>query len=268
MTAMDILATVTTPEQESAFAALEYLGKRWDAHLNALYLAPRAEPIVGDPAYTATLWAQVVTETQKAGAAAYEAMQKRVARIDASVEVRREEVYLGTIEGAAGRHAMHADLCIMQAPKTAHEDAAFEGALFQSGRPVLLMPQTWKAGTIGKRVVVAWKAKREAARALADAAPFLADADQVTVVTVDAENEGDGRDIARHLAHKGLKVELRNLDGMGRPAEAALLDEARTLSADLLVMGGYGQSRLRQFVFGGVTRAVTRDCPLPVLMSH
>lgn len=107
---------------------------------------------------------------------------------------------------------------------------------------------------------------------LADAEPFLQAADQITVVTVDAQfdgyGEGPGRDICTYLAHKGFSVELRNVDGMGRQAEVALMNEARALDADLIVMGGYGHSRLREFVFGGVTRAMSRSATTPVLMSH
>jgi nucleotide-binding universal stress UspA family protein len=151
-------------------------------------------------------------------------------------------------------------------------ETAFEGALFKSGRPVLLVPTEEQPRSIGRRIVVAWKAKREAARALADAEPFLREADQITVVTVDATpdgyGQGPGRDISAYLAHKGFNVELRNVDGLGQPAELALIKEARALEADLIVMGGYGHSRLREFIFGGVTRALSRNATIPVLMSH
>lgn len=179
---------------------------------------------------------------------------------------------LGGVEALVAKHAMHADLTVLAASKDASPEAAFEGALFNSGRPLLLVPMEEKPQTVGKRIVVAWKAKREAARALTDAEPFLREADQVTVVTVDAHpdgyGEGPGRDISTYLAHKGLNVELRNIDGLGQPAEVALLREARALDADLIVMGGYGHSRLREFVFGGVTRALSRKATIPVLMSH
>jgi nucleotide-binding universal stress UspA family protein len=179
---------------------------------------------------------------------------------------------LGSVEALVAKHAMHADITVLASSTDASLEAAFEGALFKSGRPLLLVPMDERPATIGKRIAVAWKAKREAARALADAEPFLREADQITVVTVDAQfdgyGEGPGRDICTYLAHKGFSVELRNVDGMGRPAELALMDEARALEADLMVMGGYGHSRLREFVFGGVTRALSRSATMPVLMSH
>jgi nucleotide-binding universal stress UspA family protein len=92
------------------------------------------------------------------------------------------------------------------------------------------------------------------------------------VTTVDARPNGEGaapgRDITRHLARHGVNVELRNVDGLGRASAAVLMDEARELGADLMVMGGYGHSRLRQFVFGGVTRALIAASPVPLLLSH
>ncbi len=273
MLTLDFLALVTAPNEESVFAVSEGLAKRWRAHLSAVYLGRAADPIVGDPMMAGPLWAEVVAQTQKVIEADFRKIQDRVVRMESPTEVRCEESFLGTVEETAARQAMHADFTVMQAPKTEFANGAFDGALFGSGRPVLLLPANWTSPAIGKRVAVAWKAKREAARALADAAPFLAQAEQVAVVTVDAQGNGSGagpgRDIATHLARKGLRVELRNVDGLGRPAEAALLDEVRALDADLLVMGGYGHSRARQFIFGGVTRSITRgNCPVPVLIAH
>lgn len=272
MVSKDILAILTAPDQESTIAISEYVAKGWNAHLTALYLARQPEPIIGDPAYTATLWAEVIKQNQEITASDFAALKKRLARLDAQLDVRREDVFLGTTEAAAMQHAMRADLTIMQSPINVHDDAAFEGALFRSGRPVLLAPTSWKGETVGKRIVVAWKAKREAARAIADAEPFLAAADQVTLITVDAQldsyGQAPGRDICEHLVRKGVKAELRNVDGAGKPAETALLNEARALEADLIVMGGYGHSRFREFVFGGVTRSLSRSSPIPVLMSH
>lgn len=272
MALKDILTIVMSPAEEGAFAAAEYLAKRWNAHSSILYLARQPEAIIGDPAYTATLWAAVAQKAADAAAEEFAEVKARVNRMEGLNEVRREDVFVGTVEDVTARHAMHADITVIQAPETMHADAAFEAALFRSGRPVLLVPANWRGTSIGKRIAVAWKPKREAARAVADAAPFLTEAQQVTVITVDAEAEDGGRaagrDIATNLARKGVAVELRNIDGKGQPAEAALLDEAGALQADLIVMGGYGHSRLRQFVFGGVTRALSRKSPIPVLLSH
>lgn len=152
--------------------------------------------------------------------------------------------------------------------------AVFEGVLFGSGRPVLLVPPSWKGLELGRNVVVAWNGKREAARALADAAPLLDKADLVTIMTVDAQPSVDGvgpapgADIAAHLARRGLRVEVRNLDGLGRDSSDILMEGAARIGADLIVMGGYGRARLREWIFGGVTRAVIENAQVPVFMSH
>jgi nucleotide-binding universal stress UspA family protein len=155
-----------------------------------------------------------------------------------------------------------------------YRTAVFEGALFGSGRPVLMTPPDWNGETIGKRILVAWNGKRESARALADAMPFLESADHVILATIDAKPDvsgvgpAPGADIAAHLARHGVKVELRNLDGLGGDAADMLIAEARASDADLIVMGGYGRPRLSEYVFGGVTRTMAAKSPVPVLMSH
>jgi nucleotide-binding universal stress UspA family protein len=96
----------------------------------------------------------------------------------------------------------------------------------------------------------------------------------VTVVTVDAKpkmfGHGDqpGANIAAHLQRRGLKADVRNVDSMGRSAAAAILEEAKALDADLVVMGGYAHSRLRELVFGGATRDLLRVATVPILMAH
>jgi nucleotide-binding universal stress UspA family protein len=127
---------------------------------------------------------------------------------------------------------------------------------------------------LGENIVVAWNGRREAARALSDADSLIDLAKRVTVVTVDAKpgyetfGSTPGADIAAHLARRGVNVELRNVDGMGRGDAGAILDECAAVGADLLVMGGYGSSRLQEMVFGGVTRELSKSAPLPILMSH
>jgi len=268
----EVLAVVTGPGQEGVLGVGDMLASRWGGRLTVLLLEQLPEPVLGDPIYSSTLWSQLVAQARERFTRDRNAVRKELDGLCATVEFRHEETMLGGVEALVAKHAMHADLTVLAASKDASPEAAFEGALFKSGRPLLLVPMEEKPQAVGKRIVVAWKAKREAARALTDAEPFLREADQVTVVTVDAHpdgyGEGPGRDISTYLAHKGLNVELRNIDGLGQPAEVALIKEARALEADLIVMGGYGHSRLREFVFGGVTRALSRKATIPVLMSH
>jgi nucleotide-binding universal stress UspA family protein len=131
-------------------------------------------------------------------------------------------------------------------------------------------------GTVSqvRRIVVAWNATRESIRAVADALPLLVKAEAVEVLVVDHQRrpEGHGQepgaDIARHLARHGAQVEVRRLSSGGKDVGRLLLSEAAAFRADLLVMGSYGHSHLREWMFGGVTRTVLYEAGLPVLMSR
>lgn len=273
MTPKDILAVVTSSAQTSAFAAAEALANRWQAHTTVLQLNQIPDVVLAaEPAATG-LWANMLAESRELAAEQRVAIEKRLAALVTPTETRSVEGSLAILDDAVAMSARHADLTVIQRPRDAVQSIAFEAALFRSGRPVLLMPPEWRGAAIGKRIMVAWSAKRESARALADAAPFLDAAENISVVAVDASKfyTGDtfaGYDISTHLARQGLDISLRQVDSVGRTAEGALLDEARDLDADLIVMGGYGQARVSELVFVGVTRALSRTCPIPILMSH
>jgi len=224
------------------------------------------------------MWAEVLAEARKGFAKEKTALEARVRKSDRSIVVRELLVASALAATEAAVQARHADLSIMIRPcgslPTGDRSAVFEGVLFGSGRPVMLVPDDWKGKTIGKRVVVAWNGKREAARALADAIPLIETAEEIYLITIDAKPGIDGvgpapgADIAAHLARRGLKVELRNLDGLGRDVADTLIAGARAVDADLLVMGGFGRARLSEWAFGGVTRDMVAKAPLPVFMSH
>src|SRR4029079_10930787 len=121
-------------------------------------------------------------------------------------------------------------------------------------------------------VMICWDGSRTAARAVADALPFLAQAKTSEIVTID-DNKPDlkvvpGADIAHHLARHGLKVELKYIVAGGVYTTNVILSHAADMSAVLIVMGGYGHSRLREVVLGGVTRGLLQSMTVPTLMSH
>jgi nucleotide-binding universal stress UspA family protein len=147
--------------------------------------------------------------------------------------------------------------------------AVREGVLFQSGRPVLIMPKS-EAANIGDTVIVAWKDGLEATRAVVAAAPFLAGAKRVVLVSV---QEGEHQDpslaaMADYLALQGLNVDTKTLALQTDNAGDALLEEAAKHQGPLLVMGAYGHWRWREWVFGGVTQRVLSTTTVPVLMIH
>jgi nucleotide-binding universal stress UspA family protein len=148
-----------------------------------------------------------------------------------------------------------------------------ESVIFGSGRPVLILPGAPRNPEIKlDRVGVAWDFSRPAARALADALPLLQRAKAVRVVTVMNEKPIDikrsGSELARHLACHGIEIVFEEEDAAGQTISQALESYANTRDLDLLVMGAYGHSRVRDFILGGATRSMVSDPPLPVLLSH
>ena len=188
------------------------------------------------------------------------------------------QVLDGTVAGAAdlfGRIARRYDLAIVgQADPDgiSVDELIAETALFESGRPVLVVPYIQKDRIKLGRVMVCWDGSRSAARAAADAMPLLARATAVEVVTIAGERGKDdqvpGADIGHHLARHGLKIDVKRIAAGDVEIGNMILSYAADCGADLIVMGGYGHSRLREFVLGGVTRTIFSAMTLPVLMSH
>jgi nucleotide-binding universal stress UspA family protein len=149
------------------------------------------------------------------------------------------------------------------------EQATIEATLFGAGRPVIVVPKGW-TGSVGHRVAIAWNGSREAARALASAMPLLEPAISIHVLAAET-----GRthfemthDVSAYLKLHGLKCERLAVQAEDGSAAAAILGQAQDLEVDLLVMGGYGRSRLAELVLGGVTRHVLSHAELPVLLDH
>jgi nucleotide-binding universal stress UspA family protein len=147
-----------------------------------------------------------------------------------------------------------------------------ESTLFEAGRPVIMVPYVQRAPVKLDKVMVCWDGGRSAARAVGDAMPLLKRARKVEIVIIAHERgkptEIEGVDLGRHLARHGLNVAVERIPGGDINVGEALLSRAADSGADLMVMGGYGHSRLREFVLGGVTRSILHSMTVPVLMSH
>lgn len=139
--------------------------------------------------------------------------------------------------------------------------------VLNSGRPVLLVPHAGRFDNIGNRVMIAWDASTEATHAVTNALPLLRRAQIVDVVTFNAQPQAQGADLALYLARQGIRTETSEQKTAGDIGEA-LLSLAADRAADLLIMGGYGHSRFREIVLGGVTRTLLETMTIPVLMSH
>jgi nucleotide-binding universal stress UspA family protein len=181
--------------------------------------------------------------------------------------------FVGTAD-VFGRIARRFDLSVVRQAEPKSSTPApliIEAALFETGRPVLIVPYIQKGGIKLDRVMVCWDGSRGAARAAGDAMPFLERAKAVEVVIVTERGKTDevpGADIAQHLARHGVTVEVKQIVAPDAKVANVLLSHAADSSADFLVMGGFGHSRLREFVLGGVTRSILDTMTVPTLMSH
>jgi nucleotide-binding universal stress UspA family protein len=176
-------------------------------------------------------------------------------------------------------HARYADLVVLgpPAPRTLvslEEPHLVASVVLAAGRPILMIPPAAGTAVSARNVVIGWSATREAARAVTDALPLIEAAERVSVVVVHPKTGHDrhgpmpGADVAHYLARHGTPVEVTRVDGDHADAGAVLLERVAALGADLLVMGAYGHSRLRELVLGGATRTVLQRATVPVLMSH
>ena len=276
----DILAVIGSVKGDGhALEFAQALAVKDNAHLSGLLVnwLP-ALPAAVEGWIVDARWADLVEEARASLAHEHAELARY---LKGSVDRSSDHSVLIDPESARREIALygrHSDLSVVARPGGSPgrdgRMVILEGLLFGAGRPVMIVPPNWSSSSLGSVVMICWDASREAARAVFDASPFLAGADRVVVVTVDARpelaghGEAPGFDIATHLARRGVNVELRNIDSRGRSDADVLGSEAEAVGADLIVMGGYGRSRMREFVFGGVTRRMLEAAVRPLFMSH
>ncbi len=275
MALKSILVHVTNSEEakarvESALAlAIEH-----DAHLTGLTV----RPIVKIPGYAAatvpeSVFQEIKARQDAAEVAAQKLFEEAAARAGWSDRCGWM-VGEGRTSDVVGLHARYADLTIVgQQPLPGPdetEDSFADTLVMRSGRPVLVCPYIGVKRAIGKHIVVAWNASREAACAVGDAMPLLEKSEKVDVMSVEPEGIGDlpGADIAHHLARHDINADAKRSVANRIDAGDVLLNYVADSGADLVVMGAYGHSRLREMVLGGVTRHMLEHMTVPVLMSH
>lgn len=257
--------------------AAAHLAERHQAHVMGLYVLP---PV---PSYgTTSLGAGII----KSGLNTFREDAARVeARFHAATDGRpfvsewrlAEATTLGYAETIMD-HGRAADLIMVGQRDT---DWTFSTLLdeperiaIESGRPVIIVPHAGRHADFGKRVTVAWNGRREAVRAVFDALPLLKEADNVRLVWINPQNEpndvGDipAAEIAIALSRHGVKCETARSFASDLKVGDVLLADIADDGCDLLVMGAYGRSRIREFVFGGTTRHILKHMTVPVFMSH
>jgi len=253
-----VLSGVTGDEARLASALS--LGGRFGAGVAVLHVKPSPVIVTGGmggevPPALIEIQQQQIDGT---AAAVEKAARDRAGRIGAAIEWRCEE---GNEVDVAGVHARYVDL-VVASPELARD------LVFVSAAPVMAMPDGAALNGL-KQAMIAWNGSREAARAVRDAMPLIQVVGDVQVLVIDPPNGQEiGADIARMLASHGVKVDVRERLSNGAEVGDLLLQEARVSGTDLLVMGAYGHSRLREWVLGGATEEVLEKARIPVLLSH
>jgi len=253
------------------------IAETFGAHVSAVAFS--YEPVI-PPTIMGSIPASLVesqrAENDKAASEARAKFDEAARRAGVSFDSR---ILTASLPGSAdqfGAIARRFDLSVVGQAEPGRlagaQELVAESALFSSGRPVVLVPYIQKTGLKLERVMLCWDASRTAARAIADALPLLARAKTIDVVMVASErpksDDVPGADIGQHLARHDLKVEVKRIVATDSDVASTILSHAADTSADFIVMGGYGHSRLREFVLGGATRGLLSALTVPVLMSH
>jgi nucleotide-binding universal stress UspA family protein len=263
-------------------AAAEFaisIAAAFQAHIAGIAFVydPVIVPTVMDGASAA--WVDTQRSDNLAAAkAAIDRFEAAAKRQGLSAEHRLLEASVGGAANLFGTIARRFDLAVVgqtdprRPGRVAPDDLMIEAALFESGRPVVVVPYIQKGGLNLNRVLACWDASRSAARAIADAMPFLRRSKAIDIVMVaggrDQKDEIAGADIGEHLARHDLAVEVKRLVAEDVDVPNTILSYAADCAADFIVMGGYGHSRLREFVLGGATRGMLESMTVPVLTSH
>ncbi|HXQ54130.1 MAG TPA: universal stress protein [Stellaceae bacterium] len=260
------------------------IAQREGAHLVGLYPISPITLLSGGLPYTGSVTevqALELVQASKRSAAQAEAgrveasFQDAASRAGLSSEWRCVEAHLAE---AATLHARYCDLTVLGQSDPDHPVSGgsdlVESVLLGSGRPMLVVPYAGRFDQVGRNVLVAWNGTREAARALNDALPMMTRAEKVTVLSVNPsdgigkETVWPGADIAHHLARHSIIAEASSTVSTEIDVGNAILSRAADLGSDLIVMGGYGHSRARELILGGVTRTLLQHMTVPVLLSH
>ena len=272
----DILVNLGLGERDPAGKFAVSVAETFDAHV--LGIAFAYEPDIPGTAMGGIppeFLSTQRTEAEEKARAAMDRFGKAASLAGISCETRLVNASVGSAARDLGKIARRFDLVVLgqaQREDITPVDSLNESVLFDSGRPILFVPFIQAEGLKLDRVMLCWDGSRAATRAVADSMPLLHKAGTVQIVIVgDKPSRSDeipGADLGEHLARHGLKVEVKRLTADDIDVASMLLSHAADSDADIMVMGGYGHSRLREFVLGGVTRALLESMTVPVLMSH
>jgi len=282
-----LLPLTGTAAGEAALGTAMMVAQMWNAHVTALHVRVDSRdvaPLAGE-GLSGAMIEEMMSATEKESADRAHAVRALFERFVAQHQVKVADArpdageatasfasITGREEDLVAQQARLSDLTVVPHPE-AGEDVtssdALHAVLFDSGRPVLIAPQI-APQTIGRRVAVAWNGTAESAAAVLAAIPWMQRADAVRVLTAEEYHRRGpgGAELADYLELHKIKVELATFRPYERDVGAGLLRSVREFGADLLSMGAYSHSRLRQLILGGVTRYVLEHADLPVLMNR
>lgn len=278
MTVRDIFTIIDiyNDKMEAAVAALEFASRR-KAHVTGLALAlePIAPGFLASPV-PAEYLVEAISNAENSSKAASAAFLAKAKEFDVDAEARTATVYSGGTP-AIVRQAQLSDVIIVGQDDPEHGEpmrsAIIEALLFETGVPVLVVPTGWDKKITSERVMIAWDGSATAARAVHAALPALRVATSIEVVMVAGSKKlagvGEpGADVTAYLARHDHQVKVTTLQRTAPEVSTVLMNHAKESGATMMVMGGYGHNRFRQFVLGGVTRDMLERMQIPTLMSH
>lgn len=253
------------------------LAQRFDAHLTGLYIIQAFVPPMAVEAYVTRDMEALIyaSETEQANEA-LDRFRAAAERAGVQFETRSDKGPHHDLARILGLHGRYADLVIVgqQDPNDRGVSLNPGDVVLSSGAPIMIVPHIGAPANTAEKVTIAWNASRELARAVREAIPLLEKAKSVDVVcfkpTTTASGHGElpGADIGLYLSRHGIQVDVQILEGGDIDVGNALLSHIADCGSDLLVMGGYGHSRLREAVMGGATRTILDTMTVPVLMAH
>ena len=254
------------------------LAAKLNAHIDAVaigYVAGTAAYVMEGGAAVAAVFEMERERAMERAEAALELFRSGAANAGISYTCRPLGAIPVDAAASLGEMARLHDLSIVLQPDPAL--ASFDNdvpgeILFQAGGPVLFLPHTFRGTFKAKRIGICWDGSRLAGRAMRDAAPFLARAEEIVIVAINeadtAPEQASASHLARHLGRRGLSTRTVSLSAARTDIQPTILSLAADESLDVLVMGGYGHSRLQERFLGGVTRAMLEAMTVPTLMSH
>lgn len=255
---------------DGRLGAAAAIAENFDAHLIGLHVTmPQYLPGHVQTYFTSEMLRELGERKDRATADAKSHFDAWIKQAGVRAEWRHAE---GDPARTVASHGRYADIIVVSQHDFQVEEGGniAEEVVISCSGPAIAVPFTGEFKTLGRRVLVAWNGSREAARATHDALPFLAQAEKVLVLSVDTPDEKHiaGTDISTHLARHGVRVEVHNREQGEIGVGDAILNASSDFGADLLVLGAYGHSRVRELVLGGATRHLLRHMTVPVLMSH